>query len=298
MDWLWLLGSCVLYVILMKLLAWSRYSPLKPGSTVLVTGGCQGLGRQIALQYARAGCRVVIWDIDEQLFSGIQSEIEAFKVECIVDKVNVVDRSLVTHAAAKLRAQGIKVDLLVNNAGIAVLKPATELTEAEFRRVMDVNYFGVIWATLEFLPEVAQIGFVASVCSYLASGDCPEYIASKFAVNGFIQSLRQELKAKGSQVVLTTLYPYHINTKLFNAYKPKAIMNLVISTLKEEDVGKAMFDAVSSKREEVFVPEYARVLCFLFAILPTSVRDWLQVTLSSGTMSNAGRPKVPTKVVS
>lgn len=285
----WVVGLFLAYVCFMKLCAWYRYNLPKLGTTVLVTGGCQGLGRQIALLYAKAGCRVVIWDIDQRLFKPIQDEFAAISASCIIDSVNVADKANVAEAVQRLRSQGVKVDILINNAGVAVLKRATELTEEEYRRVMDVNYYGMIWATLELLPEVSQVGFVASLCSYIPGYECAEYIASKHAVHAFIQCLRQELKAKNSKITLTALYPYQINTRLFKAYKPITLIDLVMKTLREEDVAKVMFDSLCSLREEVFVPAHARYIYSLFSILPTSFKDFIAILVYKGAFSNQGR---------
>jgi len=291
MALLWLVLFFVVYNLAKKVLAKVFYTLPKVGSTVLVTGGCQGLGRQIALLYAKAGCNIVIWDVDEKLFGKIKDEITSFNVQCIVDYVNVADKAKVSEAAGKLRAKGIAIDILINNAGIAVLKNATELSEAEYRRVMDVNYFGVVWTSLEFLSEVSKIGYVASVCSYVASDACPEYIASKHAVNGFIQSFRQELKNEKKKVSLTAIYPYKINTRLFKAYKPLKIVDLILKTQEEDHVAKVFYDSLCSGREEVFVPGHSRFIAYLCAILPSKVKDWIYLTLFSGTFANEGRVK-------
>ena len=166
----------------------------------LITGAGSGIGRAIAGSLARRGCHLALADINTD---GLQETAELNKMNSVTistHKLDVTDRDAVKALPpAILEAHG-RIDLLINNAGVAAAGTFDRISEAHFDRVMAVNFDGVVSMTRTFLPflqeqEEAVIANVSSLFGIISPPEQTAYSASKFAVRGFSNALRHELEA-------------------------------------------------------------------------------------------------------
>ena len=176
------------------------------GRTVLVTGAGGGLGRAIALRFARAGSRVVALDRDAGAVAAVQAEIERAGGACLALACDVTDAAACAQAVADAVRRFGTLDVLVNNAGISQ-RSGFAATELEvIRRVMDVNFHGSVHCTKAALPHLAAarglIVAVSSVAGYTPLIARTGYAASKHALHGFFESLRTELAPQGVDVMM------------------------------------------------------------------------------------------------
>ncbi|CAG9328455.1 unnamed protein product [Blepharisma stoltei] len=242
-------------------------------TAILITGGAQGLGRETALIYAQKRCKIAIWDIKYDLLDKVKSEITQAGGTAYCYKCDISDRQEVENTARRTLDDMGKIDILINNAAIATHLHHDEIKENHFRKLHEINYLGHAWVTLAFLPHVRHITVIASVLSFIPALKESDYCASKAAINAYFSSLRIELKARKSPVKVTIVYPYHIFTKMFNDMKFGHVKYLLPSQ-KPGDVAKAIYNGICEKREEIFVPGYAKVLCLIALSFPSEVRDW------------------------
>lgn len=176
------------------------------GRIVLVTGAGGGLGRAIALRFARAGSRIVALDKDAGAVAALQAEIERGGGECLALPCDVTDAGGCAQAVAAGIHRFGALDVLVNNAGISQRSgfAATEL--AVIRRVMEVNFHGAVNCTKAALPHLTAarglIVTVSSVAGYSPLIARTGYAASKHALHGFFESLRTELAPHGVEVMM------------------------------------------------------------------------------------------------
>lgn len=174
---------------------------------VLITGGCAGIGRALAMRFAQAGARLVILDLQrDALDSLVQHLNDHHNCEALGLVCDVADAQAVQRAVAQALERFGGIDVLVNNAGITHRSTFAETEMAVFQRIMAVNYFGAVHCTKAALPSlIARRGQVVVLSSL--SGFAPllyrsAYNASKHALHGLFETLRSELKGSGVNVML------------------------------------------------------------------------------------------------
>ena len=184
---------------------------------VLVTGASRGIGRAIALRFARAGADLVLTARTTQDLHALAAEIGALGRQCLVAPADLRKPSMVQSLARQALEYFGQVDILVNNAGVGYWAPVTEQTIEEYDEMFDVNMRAVFLLTQAMLPQMIDrgSGHVVNIASTSSRWTYPEgtlYCASKFAVLGFNEALAKELRTTGVRV--TAVCPGQVNTYL------------------------------------------------------------------------------------
>lgn len=187
------------------------------GRTAVVTGAAGGIGRAIALSLGQRGCHLALADIREEGLRETASSAERFGVQVSQHILDVADAAAVAAFPRVVSAAHGNVDLLVNNAGVAVGGTFETVPEADFDWVFAINFFGVVRMTRAFLPllhrsDDARIINLSSLFGLIAPPGQSAYAASKFAVRGFSQSLRIELA--DTSVGVTVAHPGGVRTDI------------------------------------------------------------------------------------
>lgn len=186
-----------------------------------ITGAGSGMGRELAIQLAEQGCHLALSDVNE---SGLAETVRIVKnrnnsVIITSQKLDVADRSAVFQWASQAAKDHGKVNLIFNNAGIAFGSTIEGFEEKDFKRVIDINFWGVVHGTQAFLPYLKTSGEghvinTSSVFGIIAVPGTSAYNASKFAVRGFTETLRQELDVMKCGVSATSVHPGGIQTAI------------------------------------------------------------------------------------
>ncbi|TGK15254.1 SDR family NAD(P)-dependent oxidoreductase [Leptospira fluminis] len=186
-----------------------------------ITGAGSGMGRELAIQLAEQGCHLALSDVNE---SGLAETVRIVKnrnnsVIITNQKLDVADRSAVFQWASQAAKDHGKVNLIFNNAGIAFGSTIEGFEEKDFKRVIDINFWGVVHGTQAFLPYLKTSGEghvinTSSVFGIIAVPGTSAYNASKFAVRGFTETLRQELDVMKCGVSATSVHPGGIQTAI------------------------------------------------------------------------------------
>jgi short-subunit dehydrogenase len=221
------------------------------------------MGKLDAWNFAREGCRVVITDIDAEELEKTRKELEekGYEVHSYVHDVS--DREACFKLAEKVGSEVGPVDVLVNNAAVAINESVLDTTERQFRRITDVNYLGQVWMMQAFVPTMVRrgSGHVVNMCSIAGKVAAPKmgaYCATKFALIGITDAIRLELKGTG--VDFTIINPGYIATGMFEGSKPPVITGWQ----DPAKVSAAVVDAVKKNKAEVFVPRFVpRLTAFL-----------------------------------
>jgi len=260
------------------------------GSTVLVTGGGSGLGRRMALEAARRGARVLIWDISADGGTNVRNEIRRAGGLAEAQAVNVADRDSVKEAAS---AAG-PVDVLINNAGVVTGRLLLDAADEDIQRTFNVNVMALYWVTRAFLPGMVERGrgtvvTVASAAGLVGVARQTDYSASKFAAFGFNESLRAELRAGRTGVDTLVVCPYYIDTGMFDGVRTRFPRLLPI--LKEELVAAKVLDGIESGRRKLVLPPLVNLVPAA-RLLPVGTFDRLMDVLGiNRTMDRfTGRP--------
>jgi short-subunit dehydrogenase len=190
--------------------------PLRDGVAV-VTGAAAGIGAALALRLASRGCHLALADIDGGALAGVASAARKTGVTVSEHAKNVADPA----AADKLRdavlARHGRANVLVNNAGVALLGRFEEITTADMEWLFAINFWGTVRMCRAFLPALArepaaQIVNLSSIFGVVAPAWQTAYAASKFAVRGFSEALRHELEDTG--VGVSVVHPGYVKTAI------------------------------------------------------------------------------------
>jgi NAD(P)-dependent dehydrogenase (short-subunit alcohol dehydrogenase family) len=189
------------------------------GRVAAVTGAGSGIGRALANDLARRGTHLALSDINEVGLAETVAQCEGFGVKITSQRLDVADRAAVYAWADKVVEDHGQVNLVVNNAGVALGANIESMTYEDFEWLMNINFWGVVYGTKAFLPhlEAAGEGHIVNLSSVFGLISVPSqsaYNAAKFAVRGFTDTLRMELEIAGSKVSCTTIHPGGIKTNI------------------------------------------------------------------------------------
>lgn len=191
------------------------------GKVAVITGAGSGMGRSLAVQLAQAGAQVAISDVNEVGLAETAELVKAAGGSPRMDILDVSNRVAVHAYADSVAAEFGTVNLVINNAGIAMFGTVEQSPYADIEKVMDIDFWGVVYGTKAFLPHLIASGdgHVVNTSSIFGLFGVPTqsaYNAAKFAVRGFTESLRQEMLIDKHPVKVTCVHPGGIKTNIVN----------------------------------------------------------------------------------
>ena len=247
----------------------------------VVTGAGSGIGRALAVALAGSGATVALLDRNE---AGLAETAALLPGSTLSRRVDVAEEQDVQDAAAAVVQRYGHVDLVINNAGIAHAgRDFVDLPAEDFRRVVDVNFWGVVHGTRAFLPHLvrrpeAAVVNLSSLFGLMGVGRQSGYCASKFAVRGFTESLRMELRVSAPHVRAVSVHPGGVKTAIArhslragqsadeHARDAEAFDR--IARTSPEQAAATVLRGVLAGRERVLVGPDARALDLLVRALP------------------------------
>jgi NAD(P)-dependent dehydrogenase (short-subunit alcohol dehydrogenase family) len=259
------------------------------GRTAIITGAASGIGRAVAQCLARRGCHLALADVNE---AGLEETARscATGTRITYHRLDVSEREAIAAFPDEVRSAHPRVDLLVNNAGVAVGGTFEQVAEADFDWLIAINFFGVVRMTRAFLPllkasDDARIVNISSIFGIIAPPGQTAYCASKFAVRGFSESLRQELK--GTKIGVTVVHPGGVATSIArNARVPQTMTREEFSAavgpveaqlkLPPAAAAEAIVGAVERRQPRVIVGSDAKVAAMVERLAPVANWEWLQ----------------------
>ena len=189
------------------------------GRVAAITGAGSGIGRALAVRLARAGAHLALSDIDEVGLAETVALCEGRGVKVTAQHVDVADRDAVVAWADQVVADHGRVNLVFNNAGVALGATIESESYTDFEWLMNINFWGVVHGTKAFLPHLKASGEghivnISSVFGLLSIPSQSAYNSAKFGVRGFSDALRMELEIEGAPVSSTTVHPGGIRTNI------------------------------------------------------------------------------------
>lgn len=245
-----------------------------------ITGAASGMGRELALELARRGCHLALSDIDA---AGLTDTADAARranasVRITTARVDTADRAAVYAWADQTAAQHGRVNLVFNNAGVALSAPLEQVRREDFEWLMAINFWGVVWGTQAFLPHLRASGdgHVVNTSSLFGLMAMPlngSYNASKFAVRGYTEALRMELELGRAPVSATCVHPGGVRTRIArsarmdastatllgrDAEQARAEFDKLLDTTSAESAALQILQAVERNQRRVLVGRDAR----------------------------------------
>jgi all-trans-retinol dehydrogenase (NAD+) len=251
------------------------------GKSVLITGAAKGMGRLFAERaIAEQASSVVLWDVDESALNDTLTELSDAHSEVSGYIVDVSDAAAVVDTAAAVLEDLGRIDVLVNNAG--VVRGNQYFWETDLDRdtkfTIDVNTLAPMYVAHEFLPAMiaasdeCRMINLASAAGFTPNPRMAVYAASKWAVIGWSDSVRLELKqADFDHVKVTTVCPYYVNTGMFDGAKSAPLLPL----LDPAEVVEEAWTAMLAGKPFVVLPKTVMLSEMLKGVVPTGVRDFI-----------------------
>jgi short-subunit dehydrogenase len=244
--------------------------PLKD-KIVVITGASSGIGKAAAIEFAKKGAKLALVSRRKEKLEELQKSLERFNTQVLVCPCDVSDKESVKKMSGAVLEKFGKIDILVNNAGFAIYGTVTSLTIEEIESQMQTNYFGMIYCTKNFLPilQKQNSGHIVNVASVAASFGLPgiaPYCASKFAMLGFSEGLKHELK--GTKIGVTVVSPIMVRTNFFDHESFAKMPKYSPTSLDPKTVANAIIRASESSRLEIIVPGMVRIGVWLKHTIP------------------------------
>ncbi len=189
------------------------------GKVAAVTGAASGIGRATSIELAGHGCHLALADVDEQGMAETAAQARTRGTTVTTRRLDVADRGAVVAWADEVVGDHGKVNLIVNNAGVALGASVEAMAYEDFDWLIGINLLGVVYGTKAFLPHLKATGDghvvnISSVFGLLGIPSQSAYNAAKFAVRGFTEALRIELDMERGGVSCTTIHPGGIKTNI------------------------------------------------------------------------------------
>jgi len=252
------------------------------GKVAVITGAGSGIGQALAVELAGRGARLALSDVASDGLEATAMRCQARGAEVATDRLDVTERAAVLAYADDVRARFGAVNQIYNNAGIAFYGEVDRQHQKDIERVFDVNFWGVVASITAFLPHLIESGdghviTVSSLFGLITFPGQSAYNASKFAVRGFTEALRQEMLVGRYPVRVTCVHPGGIRTAVArNATAAEGLDAAAIARKFDqrlalhspEMAARAIVNGVRRRRARVVIGAEARALDRLARLTP------------------------------
>ncbi len=247
------------------------------GKKTLITGAAKGMGREMALEFARRGADPILVDIDKEGLDELAGELAADGHTVHSFVADLSSRKDIKKLRDGVNEEVGRIDILVNNAGVVTAGPYEEVDDAADELMLDVNINGVHWMTKYFLSDLKQgadthLVNLASAAGLTGVAGQVIYCATKWFVTGFSEALRLELQENGHEHVgISIICPGFVDTGMFDGAEPPLLMPM----LQPEFVVDQIMESIEDNKLYVQEPFMVKLTPALRALLPTPIVDKL-----------------------
>jgi len=234
----------------------------------IVTGASSGIGRATALALAKQGASVALAARRGAALLELAEEIQREGGNAIVAPADVTQQGQVEHMVQEVLAQWGRVDILVANAGEYIQAPIIHLDPVDIQRSLAVNFFGGVYCIKAVLPQMldqksGHIVVVTSMDGKIGLPPDAPYVSAKFALTGFCEVLRQEVK--GSGISVTNFLPGRVDTAMIDHLR----FSWVSPKISPHNVAVAILGAIRKQKPIVIVPPQAKLLYYINVFAPS-----------------------------
>ncbi len=275
------------------------------GSAAAVTGAASGIGRALALELAARGCDLALADRDEAGLQQVAAEIARDgKRKVSTHRLDVAEPGQIQEYAAAATSAHPSLNIVINNAGVALLGQFGEIDQAQMDWLFNINFWGTVHGTRAFLPHLARqpaahIVNLSSIFGIIAPPGQTAYCAAKFAVRGFSESLRHELAMANSSVRLSVVHPGGVSTNIArnsrtgsgvtdNARRAQAIDRFdAVAKTTPAAAALRIIQGIEKNQPRILIGNDARFMDLLQRFRPATY--WAVLAKRIEKMTNAGK---------
>jgi short-subunit dehydrogenase len=258
----------------------------------VITGAASGIGRALAQEMAARGAQLALADVNAAGLEETRKSLGTATVRTY--EVDVAKADAVEEFARRVRQDFGRASLLINNAGVALFGTFAELTMEEFEWLIRINFWGTVYGCKFFLPMLqressAHIVNISSVFGFFGPPGQTAYVSSKFAVRGFSESLREELRA--TPVRVTCVHPAGIATNVAanarcgaatRADEQQAALERFkkVAVISPETAARTIVEGIARDKDRVLIGRDAYRIDFISRLLPVRasrmISSWMQ----------------------
>jgi short-subunit dehydrogenase len=259
------------------------------GKAVVITGAASGIGEALALACAERGARLLLADINAEGLERVQRAVMAVGGECHICTTDTGDESAIKLLASRAISVLTGADIVINNAGVGLVAPVDKLSTEDAHWLMNINFWGVVHGCRHFLPQLrgrpdALLVNISSIFAMVSMPTQSIYNASKAAVRGFSDALREELRADGIGVLC--VHPGGILTNIANASRVVDVTMVAdseqalrhtfhqVARTTPAQAAQVIIRAIEARKTRVLIGPDAKVLDALFRLAPSRAPQW------------------------
>lgn len=255
------------------------------GRRAVVTGAASGIGRALAQALNAQGCALHLCDVNETALQETAALLDSDRATCEVRILDVADHAAMQQWAADIAADHGAVDIVINNAGVGLMARAEEGEYEDIRWLMGINFWGVVHGTRAFLPLLRRsaTGRLVNISSIFGMVGIPSqsaYNAAKFAVRGYTEAIREDLKDTGIHVCC--VHPGGIRTNIARDSRGEGEDGASrdarfkkIARTSPEDAAAAILKAMEKRRKQLLIGADARYLALVARLFPVSYHRFI-----------------------
>ncbi len=265
------------------------------GKIAVVTGAGSGIGRELALQLNRAGCKLHISDISPDGLAGTADLLPRHDVPAESHILDVADKTAVHAWAERIGEVDGHVDVVINNAGVALMSTVEDMRYDDIEWLMGINFWGVVYGTQAFLPllRLAPQGHLVNISSVFGLIGVPTqsaYNAAKFAVRGYTEALRQEMA--GTNVHVCCVHPGGIKTNIARAARSSDTKTSADERAEAfdkaagtpaVDAAKQIIDAIEQRRPRLLIGKDALVISLITRLFPVRYPRLMEILVKASS---------------
>lgn len=261
---------------------------------VLITGAGHGIGKELAIQYACLGAKVICLDVNQQSNKETAREIRDIGKTAYTYQCDVTKKEDIFAIAKNVKEKIGDVTILVNNAGIMPCRTFLNYTTDEITQIFNINVLAHFWLLQAFLPSMIKNNYghivaLSSLAGIIGLPNLIPYSASKHAVQGLMEALEDELRlnSKGKSLIkFTTIYPYMVDTGLCKKPKINQLLKTFLLLTSPKDTAEQIIRAQRQNRRRRTIPAYWLSLISFARILPESAQNNIKDFIDSGVDVN------------
>lgn len=259
---------------------------------IVITGAASGIGRALAQNLSKRGCHLALADVNAAGLEETARSVQSNSLRVSTHVIDLTDRAAIAALPAAVAERHGGVDVLVNNAGVALGGTFGEVTEPDFDWLMDINFYAVVRLTRAFMPlleksDDARLVFLSSLFGLITPPGQTAYCASKFAVRGFANSLRNELLDAGSRIGVTVVHPGGVATNIAESARGPASATeeerterleraRKLLTMPPPQAAEIIASGIHRRASRVLVGGDAKFMALLERLAPVSYWKFLQ----------------------
>ena len=260
------------------------------GKSVVITGAASGIGEALAHASAARGARLLLADIDAVGLDRVVSTLKAKGVDCWGLVTDTGNEAAIYALAQEAQTRLGGADVVINNAGVGLMAPIERLRTSDAQWLMNINFWGVVQGCQAFIPQMRQRpdSVLVNISSIFAMVSIPTqgiYNASKAAVRGFSDALREELR--GSSLDVLCVHPGGIKTNIANSARITDVSMVADSDQEMRDnftklarttpqhAANVILQAIETRKTRVLIGSDAKLMDWMFRLFPSHASHWM-----------------------